>query len=197
MGDDGATSDDPALDLTPVDPIPPPTDAELAVYQALPSPDATVVLDLGGRIRWINDKYTQLFGFTLDEMLRRPPFSLLHPHDREVANGLLLAQFGAEGLPEPGFVRMRGKDGLWHHVQVAMRPVPDASTGPVIHASIRRADDRWAPFLAALAEDEPFVRVIEWHAAALRGVLLNVVCADSATDDDGTRIVFSHEPLPD
>src|SRR5262245_5776014 len=103
MTADRTQSDDPALALDPVDPIPPPSDEELAVYLALASPDALVVLDLNGRIRWINDSYTKLFGFTLDEMLCRPPFSLLHPHDREVANGLLAAQFGTVGLPEPAF----------------------------------------------------------------------------------------------
>ena len=82
------------------------------------SPDAVVVYDMEGRTRYVNDSFTRIFGWTIEEVLgQRIPF--LPGSERDASMAIIKALIN-EGIPCSGFETSRyTKDGRTLDVDVS------------------------------------------------------------------------------
>lgn len=76
-------------------------------------PDPTVVLDPAGRIRFVNQAITRVFGFQSEELLDDEMWNFVHPDDLESAAGALAESSRTDGYHYPHPCRVRHRDGTW------------------------------------------------------------------------------------
>ncbi|HZH26317.1 MAG TPA: ATP-binding protein [Azospirillaceae bacterium] len=84
--------------------------------------------DLNGKRLYVSPSAREVLGYTPEEMLASPPFSLVHPDDAS----MLRSAFGelvSRGGRRAARCRIRHKDGRWVWVETAGRVVRDPDTG--------------------------------------------------------------------
>ncbi|MGY2064955.1 EAL domain-containing protein [Blastococcus sp. SYSU DS0619] len=147
--------------------------------------DVTVVLDDGGRVRWVSGAADGQLGWSERELTGRRLADLLDPDDRGVLDRLVGSP-GAGVLPGlPPTVRLRTRDGRWRDVELsgaARAGVPGAAfrEGLVLHlrdVTARRSDQRelerlaYTDYLTGLPNRARFLAALEAarsHAAGGR-----------------------------
>jgi diguanylate cyclase (GGDEF)-like protein/PAS domain S-box-containing protein len=130
-------------------------------------PDATLIVDPDGRLRWGNASASRLFGLTLDEAVGRSGLELVHPDDQQLA-ALSLDSVRSKDVGTPLELRVRGADG-WILVEMIGAPV-----GGMILLSVRDLTERrrWE-----VAGDE---------VARFRSLVQNATAITMLLDRDGT-----------
>jgi diguanylate cyclase (GGDEF)-like protein/PAS domain S-box-containing protein len=95
-------------------------------------PDAVIVIDAEGRLRWANRATEALFGRSLHDTIDVPGLDLVHPEDLEFA---LLAMTSVQGkdVGTPIELRLRAADG-WRLVELIGSPIPWSEQGAVVLA---------------------------------------------------------------
>ena len=85
--------------------------------------NGVVITDTDWRIQWINDGFTRLFGYTLDEVRGRQPGTFLAGPETEMRTMEAMAQASAAGRPYIGEVLNYAKDGRKVWVELEIQPV--------------------------------------------------------------------------
>ena len=80
-----------------------------ALFESIP--DATVLVDQNRRIISINKAFTDIFGYTLDELLGKPTSVFYESKDEFLRQGRLRFNLSLEEATEPYIVTYRRKDG--------------------------------------------------------------------------------------
>ena len=83
--------------------------------------------DTGGRIIFANHVFTEVSGFTEDELLGAPHNLVRHPHMPPVAFANLWTTIKA-GRPWEGLVKNRAKNGDFYWVKANVTPVMEGDT---------------------------------------------------------------------
>ncbi|MCZ2859795.1 putative bifunctional diguanylate cyclase/phosphodiesterase [Blastococcus sp. VKM Ac-2987] len=147
--------------------------------------DVTVVLDDGGRVRWVSGAADGQLGWSARDLTGRRLADLLDPADRGVLDRLVGAPGGAAPAALPPTVRLRTRDGKWRDVELsgaARAGVPGTGLGEglVLHlrdVTARRSDQRelerlaYTDHLTGLPNRARFLAGLEearTHAAAGR-----------------------------
>jgi len=86
-----------------------------------------VITDTGWRVQWINDGFTRLFGFTLDEIRGRQPATFMIGPETDPRTLEAMSQAGAAGRPYMGEVLNYAKDGRKVWVEHEIQPVRNAA----------------------------------------------------------------------
>ena len=81
------------------------------------STDAIVMFDASGSIMFASDSSARLLGYTVAERMGRSGFELMHPDDIAASTANLEEVLRRPGVPIPGEVRLRHKDGEWRHIE--------------------------------------------------------------------------------
>lgn len=105
----------------------------LAAAEALPQQrerEALVVTDSAGRIEWVNDAFTSLCGYTLDELRGRKPGALLQGAETDRAAVGQLREAQRAGVACNVELVNYHKDGSRYRVAVRMSPFLDEAGAP-------------------------------------------------------------------
>ena len=134
-------------------------------------PDAVIVIDGAGRLRWANRSAEALFGRSLRDSIGVPGLDLVHPEDLEFA---LLAMTSVQGkdVGTPIELRLRAVDG-WRLVELIGTPISWAESGAVVLAMRDLTDRR----RFELAHD---------HDARFRSLVQNSSALTMLVTADGT-----------
>ena len=119
--------------------VPPP-----AAFQALVErgPDAVLLLDAAGRVRYASPALAAINGEAPEECLGRPAGRLLHPDDRPLAARLLAGCLARPDAPHGGELRLRHRDGYWVHVEgAASNALHDPALGAIV-CTVRDVSER-------------------------------------------------------
>ncbi len=128
------------------------------------APDQMLVIEPSGRIVWANDRGADVFGWSVDELVGRSVFDLVHPDDRKLATANLSLLTAADSPPRPGRHRSLARDGSWIEVEVnASPPVDSGAPGldRVLVLSVRRNSQHVGALLDALAGQRPLQEMME------------------------------------
>ncbi len=138
-------------------------DPSTAVAVLAGAPDATIVIDHGGTIRYANQQVMDLFGWPPDELRGQQlevlvPESLRarHVRDREEFSAAPHARPMGVGLDLAGLRR----DGTEVPVEISLSPI-ETPDGVLVAASIRDISERLAAAAALRAERDHVTAVIE------------------------------------
>ncbi len=82
-----------------------------------------VLTDTEWRVQWINDGFTRLFGFTLDEIRGRQPVTFMIGPETDPRTLEAMGQAGVAGRPYIGEVLNYAKDGRKVWVELEIQPV--------------------------------------------------------------------------
>jgi len=82
-----------------------------------------VLTDTEWRVQWINDGFTRLFGFTLEEIRGRQPFTFMIGPETDPRTLEAMSQAGAAGRPHVGEILNYAKDGRKVWVELEVQPV--------------------------------------------------------------------------
>lgn len=128
------------------------------------SQDLLGAADAEGRLRWVNDAWERMFGWTAAELRARPYVSFAHPDDRA---RLLAYAERLQGMP------------------------PGESLGIEVRARTRAGDYRWVRLSSAVAEPgpEPLVYISGIDITDLREAL-----AELAEERARYRLLVDHLP---
>jgi PAS domain S-box-containing protein len=85
--------------------------------------NGVVITDTDWRVQWINDGFTRLFGFTLDEIRGRQPATFMTGPETDPRTLEAMAQAGAAGRPYIGEVLNYAKDGRKVWIELEIQPV--------------------------------------------------------------------------
>ncbi|MBI3815190.1 MAG: PAS domain S-box protein [Nitrospinae bacterium] len=81
------------------------------------SPDAIVIV-CEGRVVFANKKFTEMLGYTVDDLINKNPIENIHPEDRERAIKTQRAILSGESLPSPREYRVINKNGEIIEVEI-------------------------------------------------------------------------------
>jgi diguanylate cyclase (GGDEF)-like protein/PAS domain S-box-containing protein len=107
---------------------------------ALGLPDAVVVVDASGVVRWANRTAERLFGIALDDVIGTNAFDLVHAEDRDVAAVSLVSVHHKE-VGTPIELRVRTANG-WKLVELVGSNLLDAPSVGGIVLSLRDLTER-------------------------------------------------------
>jgi PAS domain S-box-containing protein len=82
-----------------------------------------VLTDTEWRVQWINDGFTRLFGYTLDEIRGRQPVTFMIGPETDPRTLEAMSQAGAAGRPYVGEILNYAKDGRKVWVELEIQPV--------------------------------------------------------------------------
>ncbi len=88
--------------------------------------NGVVLTDTDWRVQWINDGFTRLFGFTLDEIRGRQPGSFMAGPETDPRTLDAVNQAGVAGRPYIGEILNYAKDGRKVWVELEVQPVRNA-----------------------------------------------------------------------
>ncbi len=136
-------------------------------------PDAVIVIDGDGRLRWANRATEVLFGRSLDDSIDVPGLDLVHPEDLEFA---LLAMTSVQGkdVGTPIELRLRAADG-WRLVELIGAPISWSEEGAVV--LVMRDLTQRRRFELAHSQDARFRSLVQNSAA-----LTMLVSADGTVE---------------
>ena len=81
------------------------------------SSEAIAMIDASGQILFASESATRIGGYTLRERVGRSAFEMIHPDDVAATRADFEACLRRPGVPVPGELRVRHKDGAWRHLQ--------------------------------------------------------------------------------
>jgi PAS domain S-box-containing protein len=87
--------------------------------------NSVLVADAEWRIEWVNESFTRVYGFTLEEVRGRRPGELLVGPGSDAAVRARMAEADAQGVPFQGEVLNFGRDGAPHWMQIDNQPIRD------------------------------------------------------------------------
>jgi PAS domain S-box-containing protein len=87
--------------------------------------NVVVLTDPSWRIEWVNESFTRLFGFTLEEARGRLPSELLYGAGTQAGTLEAIKQACADGKPFRGEMINYGKDGRAHWLEIETQPLLD------------------------------------------------------------------------
>lgn len=125
------------------------------------SNDLVCIADLGGFFTRVNGAWTQLLGYSEDELLGRPYIDFVHPddvaHTQKESASLVAEDYGIIGMEN----RYRAKDGKWHWLLWSAR-----SDGKHIYAVAKDNTERrmLEEQLRAMATQDPLTGVANRRA---------------------------------
>jgi PAS domain S-box-containing protein len=88
--------------------------------------NAVVITDAAGRIEWVNDGFTRITGYTLDDAIHQKPGDLLQGPETDPATILLLRSARERAMPIHVEILNYTKFGRKYWLAIAMQPVFDA-----------------------------------------------------------------------
>lgn len=100
--------------------------------------DSVVLVDRQGRITWVNDAFTRLNGFTLDEAIGQSPFKLLMDFETNKDSIAAITDAIRRGLSYRGEVLHRTKQGREIWMDTNLVPVLDADGAVEMVVSVER-----------------------------------------------------------
>jgi diguanylate cyclase (GGDEF)-like protein/PAS domain S-box-containing protein len=106
--------------------------------------DVVAVVDRDGIIRWVTENSPRLLGWTPAEVIGTPGLELVHPDDQPAMAEELVSFASGEGVPNPTTIRMRHRDGSWHHVELVGTDLLDNPDIAGIALNLRGVDERVA-----------------------------------------------------
>jgi diguanylate cyclase (GGDEF)-like protein/PAS domain S-box-containing protein len=127
--------------------------------------NGVVITGDDGRAVWVNDGFTRLFGYTLEEAVGRYPTQLLGSEHADRATVAAIQAARAEGRPFDGRLLCRGKDGVNRWIDLDLRP-------------LRGADGRVRGAVAVGTDITALVREQQSLSATLSSVATGVVIFD-------------------
>lgn len=161
------------------------------------------VMVMNGRCEaaYINQAFSEMFGYTATEVLGKLPFSLLSNHD--TSNGLTdrlierlkqLPGFTEEVL----FSHSSGK-GVW--VSATFNRVIDSATGEIANivavlADIKQIEELQRDVLASVVSDEPLGSVAELICRKVEAIAPGVITSIIAVSDEGLLQPIAGPSLP-
>ncbi|MBI5381418.1 MAG: PAS domain S-box protein [Opitutae bacterium] len=122
--------------------------------------NAVILADAEWRIQWINEGFTRLYGYTLDEVRGRRPGDFLTTAETDPGTVLAMADATARGIPFTCEVLNRAKDGRTVWVDNEIQPLRN-STGRIESFMALQLDiSEHKRFEQILAEKEARFRLI-------------------------------------
>jgi diguanylate cyclase (GGDEF)-like protein/PAS domain S-box-containing protein len=95
-------------------------------------PDAVIVIDADGRLRWFNRSAEAMFGRSMSDLIGLPGLDLVHPEDLEFAL-LAMDSVQSKHVGTPIELRLRSVGG-WRLVELVGSPIPWSEPGAVVLA---------------------------------------------------------------
>jgi len=130
--------------------------------------DGVLLLDPQRRIVWVNDAFTRVTGYTLEEARGRMPGRLLDSRAETADGTSRVAQMVAQELAFRGELRNRRKDGTVYWIDLEIQPLRDADgtvTGWIaVESNITRRRETEQALAAALRERDGLLDTIRQHA---------------------------------
>ncbi len=131
--------------------------------------DVVALVDREATIGWVTPNSVRLLGWTPEDVVGTNGLDLVHPDDLE----LMLKELGefasGVGVPRPTTIKMRHKDGSWHHVELVGTDLLETPEVSAIALALRGADDR-------VAAEQERLRLLE--VFELTGDLVGIVDAN-------------------
>jgi len=90
--------------------------------------NAVIVTDAHGRVEWINDAFTRITGYTLDEMLGKTPGSILQGPDTDVRVVEAIREQLRRGVGFTCELLNYAKDGRKYWVAIEVQPIHDEAS---------------------------------------------------------------------
>ena len=88
--------------------------------------NAVIITDADRRIEWVNEAFTRITGYTLDDVRGRTPGAFLQGPQTDPATVALMRNRLVEGLGFRVEIQNYGKDGRRYWLDVEVRPIVDA-----------------------------------------------------------------------
>ncbi|MCP5285748.1 MAG: PAS-domain containing protein [Burkholderiaceae bacterium] len=130
--------------------------------------DGVLLLDPQRRIVWVNEAFTRVTGYTLEESLGREPGRLLQARSDAPGGTEGIARTLAEGHPFRGELCNRRKDGTDYWIDVEIQPLRDDKgnvTGWIaVESNITRRRETEQALATALRERDALLDTIRQHA---------------------------------
>ncbi|MEM9381053.1 MAG: PAS domain-containing protein, partial [Planctomycetota bacterium] len=101
-------------------------DASRLALVAQLTPRGVLITDRDGRIEWVNEGFTTLTGYSMDEALGRTPGTLLRSSRTDSVESGKMGRAVREGLPYSGEVWNRRRDGSHFLSTIEIEPLLDA-----------------------------------------------------------------------
>ncbi|MFN8040463.1 MAG: PAS domain S-box protein [Acidimicrobiales bacterium] len=106
--------------------------------------DAVVVVDREGSIMWVTESSERMLGWTPDDLVGVNGLDLIHPDDVDLIAAELASFVAGTGVPVPTTIKLKHKDGSWHHVEIVGTDMLDHPDIGGIALNARLVDDRVA-----------------------------------------------------
>ena len=106
--------------------------------------DAVAVVDREGTIMWVTESSERMLGWTPDDLVGVNGLDLIHPDDVGLIADELASFAAGTGVPNPTAIKLRHKDGSWHHVEIVGTDMLDHPDIGGIALNARLVDDRVA-----------------------------------------------------
>lgn len=88
--------------------------------------NSVVITDVEGRIEWTNPAFSQLTGYTEQEVIGRKPGDFLQTEETDQQEVARLGEALAQRIPYSGVLLNRSKDGRHYFIEIDIQPVFDA-----------------------------------------------------------------------
>ncbi len=169
--------------------------------------DSVVIADAQGRTVWVNEQFTAMSGYTLEEMLGRTPGSVLQGHDTDPATVAELRAAIARQTEITREILNYRKDGTPYWIKLTINPLFDARDNLTGFISIERDVTQYRDLIdqaASISEQERensrTLRLIgqmsSWLFSAQSLDELVAIIAESMAHifphADGSLYLFSH-----
>jgi PAS domain S-box-containing protein len=89
------------------------------------------ITDLGGRITWVNDAFTKLYEYSLEEIKGRKPVELLAGPDTKQADLIKIRNAAVTLVPEETEIEYYSKSGKKYIIEFQLQPVFDEAGKPM------------------------------------------------------------------
>ncbi|MFQ5418136.1 MAG: PAS domain S-box protein, partial [Myxococcota bacterium] len=104
--------------------------------------DSICEISLDGKILYASPSFTDICGYTPEELRERDPFLLLHPDDRESLHADQLREMTVGAKADTSSFRMQHRDGRWRWLESTARPFRTSAGEDRIAVVIRDVTSR-------------------------------------------------------
>jgi len=164
--------------------------------------NAVLITDAGGRITYVNEAFTRMFGWCLAETGSRRPIALLAPHleaeEPAFVDGL------RAGRSQRREEILRGRDGERYWCSIASDPVFD-DQGRLVDVVSMLTDITPSKMqevlqhrvLEAIAREQPLVEIMEMMCAEVEGILPGIATFITEADAQGRLVPLAAPSMPE